>query len=167
MSPQRIQMSRQHPWRADNPDAVIVARPSRWGNPFSAGRCFDPTLWAVDSRLSYDAVGPRFHSKAEATVAAVFRFAKYAQMRGRKEPEWLSALTGHDTVNRYAVAADEISNMRASLAVARKIRGLSLRAVAVEIGISFSTVTRIEAGHACDLDSAAAIFRWLANGAKP
>lgn len=32
--PKRIQMSRQHPWRADNPDAVIVARPSRWGNPF-------------------------------------------------------------------------------------------------------------------------------------
>lgn len=26
-------MSRQHPWRADNPDAVIVARPSKWGNP--------------------------------------------------------------------------------------------------------------------------------------
>ncbi len=27
-------MSRQHPWRADNPDAVIVARPTRYGNPF-------------------------------------------------------------------------------------------------------------------------------------
>jgi len=35
--PKRIQMSRQHPWRADNPDAVIVARPSKWGNPFKAG----------------------------------------------------------------------------------------------------------------------------------
>lgn len=32
--PKRIQMSRQRPWRAENPDAVIVARPSRWGNPF-------------------------------------------------------------------------------------------------------------------------------------
>jgi hypothetical protein len=27
-------MSRQRPWRADNPDAVIVSRPSKWGNPF-------------------------------------------------------------------------------------------------------------------------------------
>lgn len=36
MSPKRVQMSRQHPWRADNPDAVIVARPSKWGNPFAA-----------------------------------------------------------------------------------------------------------------------------------
>jgi len=30
-------MSRQHPWRAENPDAVIVARPSKWGNPFAVG----------------------------------------------------------------------------------------------------------------------------------
>lgn len=32
--PERIQMSRQRPWRADHPDAVIVARPSKYGNPF-------------------------------------------------------------------------------------------------------------------------------------
>ncbi len=37
MTPKRIQMSRQHPWRAENPDAVIVARPSIWGNPFTVG----------------------------------------------------------------------------------------------------------------------------------
>lgn len=35
--PKRIQMSRQRPWRADNPEAVIVARPSKWGNPFRVG----------------------------------------------------------------------------------------------------------------------------------
>jgi hypothetical protein len=34
VSPKRIQMTRQRPWRAENPDAVIVARPSKWGNPF-------------------------------------------------------------------------------------------------------------------------------------
>lgn len=33
--PERVQMSRQRPWRKDHPDAVIVARPSKWGNPFS------------------------------------------------------------------------------------------------------------------------------------
>src|SRR5450756_1357146 len=42
-APKRIQMSRQHPWRADNPDAVIVARPSRWGNPFRPVR----TSWTM------------------------------------------------------------------------------------------------------------------------
>lgn len=35
--PERIQMSRQHPWRKDHPDAVIVARPSKWGNIFKIG----------------------------------------------------------------------------------------------------------------------------------
>lgn len=32
--PQRIQMSRRRPWRADYPDAVIVDRRTKWGNPF-------------------------------------------------------------------------------------------------------------------------------------
>lgn len=35
--PQRIQMSRREPWRTTNPEAVIVARPSKWGNPFAVG----------------------------------------------------------------------------------------------------------------------------------
>ena len=33
----RIQMSRQHPWRAEHPDAVIIDRGTRWGNPFAVG----------------------------------------------------------------------------------------------------------------------------------
>lgn len=37
IAPKRIQMTRQKPWRADNPDAVIVARPSKWGNPWRIG----------------------------------------------------------------------------------------------------------------------------------
>jgi len=35
--PSRIQMTRQRPWRADHPDAVIVARGSDWGNPYRVG----------------------------------------------------------------------------------------------------------------------------------
>lgn len=46
MMPKRIQMSRQKPWRADNPDAVIVARPSRWGNPF------DVRMYGLDLALT-------------------------------------------------------------------------------------------------------------------
>jgi hypothetical protein len=34
MAPKRVRMTRQRPWRAENPNAVIVARPTRWGNPF-------------------------------------------------------------------------------------------------------------------------------------
>ena len=37
MTPRRIQMTRARPWRKDHPYAVIVARPSKWGNPFKIG----------------------------------------------------------------------------------------------------------------------------------
>ena len=34
----RVKMARQKGgWRRDHPDAVIVARPSKWGNPFRVG----------------------------------------------------------------------------------------------------------------------------------
>lgn len=36
-APRRVQMSRQHPWRSDNPDAVRVDRTTKWGNPFRLG----------------------------------------------------------------------------------------------------------------------------------
>jgi hypothetical protein len=32
---QRVQMTRQAPWRAAHPDAVRVDRSTRWGNPFT------------------------------------------------------------------------------------------------------------------------------------
>lgn len=39
MTPMRIQMHRRRGgWRKDHPDAVIAARPSRWGNPYQAGK---------------------------------------------------------------------------------------------------------------------------------
>lgn len=44
--PERIQMSRQRPWRAEHLDAVIVDRSTIWGNPFlmtNVGRSF-PSL---------------------------------------------------------------------------------------------------------------------------
>lgn len=40
MSPQRIQLRRTKGWR--KPDgAIVVARPSRWGNPFTVENCID------------------------------------------------------------------------------------------------------------------------------
>lgn len=35
--PERVQMARQHPWRDRHPDAVIVDRRTKWGNPFKDG----------------------------------------------------------------------------------------------------------------------------------
>lgn len=36
--PERIQMSRQRPWRAEHPDAVIIDRTTKYGNPFTIKR---------------------------------------------------------------------------------------------------------------------------------
>ena len=36
--PKRVQMRRDKPWRAEDPDAVIVDRRSEWGNPYVIGQ---------------------------------------------------------------------------------------------------------------------------------
>ena len=57
-APRRIQMTRQRPWRAEHPDAVIVARPGKWGNPYRVGEtqmrypCADGReAWEHEGRL--------------------------------------------------------------------------------------------------------------------
>jgi len=75
--PKRIQMSRQKPWRVDNPGAVRVDRTTPYGNPFrviqkpcedsrEGGRC-----WAVmRNHADYE----HRDTKREALVAAVDLF---------------------------------------------------------------------------------------------
>lgn len=79
--PKRIQMSRQHPWRAENPDAVIVARPSKWGNPFR--------VIPRNGRLVFEQVtdvGPFWLGtyprswRTEALTEAVERFEKFLNL---------------------------------------------------------------------------------------
>jgi hypothetical protein len=93
--PKRIQMSRQKPWRADNPDAVIVARPTSLGNPYYVARCIDPSYgWRVVSTLKYhDAVGPTYPTKLAATEAAVQRFRAWA---ARQNPALFASARGRD-----------------------------------------------------------------------
>lgn len=61
---------------------------------------------------------------------------------------------------------DEVIGVLESLPVivreARRRKGLSLRSAAEEIGVSFSTMSRIEAGHGCVLESAIAVLWWAA-----
>ncbi len=73
--PQRIQLSRRKGWRKPE-GTVVVARPTRWGNPFSVSRfgrplairlfedtargVWDPTLLAgLDDEVSADVVSDR------------------------------------------------------------------------------------------------------------
>lgn len=61
----------------------------------------------------------------------------------------------------YAELADVIAHLPVLLREARRQRRLSMRAAASEIGCSFSTVSRIEAGHDGAVSNAVAVLRWL------
>jgi hypothetical protein len=68
--PQRIQRQRRKGWRKGS--AVIVTRPSRWGNPY---------------------VVP-LKSPPEVIIAAVERFSVDAEARLTREPDWLTRCAG-------------------------------------------------------------------------
>jgi ribosome-binding protein aMBF1 (putative translation factor) len=61
----------------------------------------------------------------------------------------------------YRELASVIASLPVLLREARRARGLSLRAAAKQLGMSFSTVTRIEAGEDCALSNATAVLKWL------
>lgn len=89
MSPKRIQMSRQHPWRADNPDAIVVTRPGPWGNPYTLD----------ELRAVYpDADAPELRRMA----VSDFRGLVEGRWNSPDDPEYPSvaviraALAGHD-----------------------------------------------------------------------
>lgn len=61
----------------------------------------------------------------------------------------------------YAELANVIGNLPLLLREARRARGLSQRAAARQLGCSFSTISRMEAGEDCALSNAVAVLRWL------
>ena len=78
--PKRVQMSRQHPWRAEHPDAVIVARPSRYGNPFKIG-VRTPASW------SWEATGPKSYQWRFGWIVAEDRAEAVAYFR-----DWMTGV---------------------------------------------------------------------------
>lgn len=105
--PERVQLRRTKGWRKPE-GAIVVARPTRWGNPFrvSHGSVYGPS-WQV-ARQSWRPVRPdgewsvySTHAPASAAVEhAVELFRMLLKVRGRDEPErlreWLAPLVGHD-----------------------------------------------------------------------
>lgn len=62
-----------------------------------------------------------------------------------------------------AEVADGLEALPTTLREARRIKGLSLRDVADQSGVGYTTAWRIESGKGCELASAVALLRWLAN----
>lgn len=84
-------------------------------------------------------------------------------------PDWAGEYDGGNewvplVPAKLAALADELADLPRLLSEARAARGLSLRAAAAEIGISFSTISRTESGGDLVMSSALAIVRWLRSG---
>lgn len=66
-----------------------------------------------------------------------------------------------DGLTPYSELAEVIATLPILLREARRARGLSQRAAARELGFTFSTVSRLEAGHDIVLSHAVAVLHWL------
>ena len=63
--PTRVQMTRSRPWRHEHPDAVIVARPTKWGNPLTMA-----AYRAIEREL---AIPPASDTEVRAELTQAFR----------------------------------------------------------------------------------------------
>lgn len=61
----------------------------------------------------------------------------------------------------YSELADVLQLLPVLVREKRRLRGLSLRQAAKEIGVSFNTVTRFERGEDAVMSTVVAVFRWL------
>ena len=72
----------------------------------------------------------------------------------------VTALPDVGALAPYTDVLAVIDSLPVILREARRRRGASVRAAAQEIGVSFSTVSRIETGADCNLSHAVAALRW-------
>lgn len=108
MSPQRIQLRRTKGWRKPE-GAIVVSRPSKWGNPFRVYLCDCCGSWDVidDNSVTYlidhlaaRTIRPARQSRHEATRRAVDLFHQdgFEWLGGRfmNLDMDVAALAGHD-----------------------------------------------------------------------
>jgi len=70
-------------------------------------------------------------------------------------------MSAMDKMTTYTELAAVLAALPLLLREARRSRQLSMRGAATQLGMSQSTVMRIEAGEDCALSNAAAVLRWL------
>jgi transcriptional regulator with XRE-family HTH domain len=66
-----------------------------------------------------------------------------------------------EELSPYSELAEVLTALPLLLREARRARGLSQRAAAEQIGFTFATVSRIEAGRDGMVSNALAVLRWL------
>lgn len=105
VTPKRIQMRRDRPWRQDNPDAVIVARPTRWGNPFTMKDCREAGYSGTDAAIALRCVeafrvwlGPHWRNNwtgPESEAARNSILSHIDDLRGRDLACWCKLCVRH------------------------------------------------------------------------
>jgi len=93
MTPQRIQLRRTKGWRLPK-GAVVVSRPSKWGNPFTAAAAIDAG-YADTQEEGRKVARDAFHDWLHGDTWAAGSNDEWAVMRLRFLAE-LSELAGHD-----------------------------------------------------------------------
>lgn len=79
---ERVQMRRDRPWRKDHPEAVIVARPTRWGNPFKVGARY------MTAKSGHAIVRDRAHAVELFRASRHARRPDIAELRGKDLACW-------------------------------------------------------------------------------
>jgi hypothetical protein len=87
MTPQRIQLSRAKGWRKPA-NTVVVARPSRWGNPYKVAAAFDSHGVSVPA-ITADVAVALYRERLEATLRQwPSARAALAELRGKNLACW-------------------------------------------------------------------------------
>lgn len=87
----RIQRSRAKGWRKPD-NAVIVSRPSKWGNPYTI-KPVGMTEWAV---YEWDEFIGKARSRKVALRQCLDFYRMWAQLQIDADPHWLEPLRGKD-----------------------------------------------------------------------
>lgn len=82
--PKRVQMRRDRPWRTDHPDAVIVARPTKWGNRYRVGDQY------ITAKMGRATVRDRAHAVELFRSSREARRWDIAELRGKDLACWCS-----------------------------------------------------------------------------
>lgn len=91
--PKRIQRQRTRGWRKPE-GAVIVTRPSKWGNPYHV-RPIGLTEWVVVYKQD-EIVGDKTRSRSEALRQCLDHYRDWAGLQMAIDPHWLDPLRGKD-----------------------------------------------------------------------
>jgi hypothetical protein len=96
MSPQRIQLRRTKGWRKPE-NTVVVARPSKWGNPFRAVRRNGRWIVLDNNGIDYEPLAD-VREAAVAKAVELFEHDAFEWLGGRYDIEGLNVLdlTGKD-----------------------------------------------------------------------